>query len=231
MNKRPRTEEELIELVRSSDVRAPDALHRRIEAMVAERSSPRARRWTVGGSGATGAALGRRLFAASALAAAVIAVLAVVLSGGGRSLSLHQATALTLSSPTAPAPSESPRNRTQLVTAVQGVHFPYWEEHFGWRSTGQRTDSVAGRTVTTVFYTNRNGQRIGYAIVAGTPAPSMGGGSEKRRDGTSYRLQSTHGAEVVTWLRNGHLCVLAGRGVDGATLLRLASWGKRGSAA
>jgi hypothetical protein len=117
------------------------------------------------------------------------------------------------------------------VAAVQGVHFPYWEEHFGWRSTGQRTDSVAGRTVTTVFYTNRNGQRIGYAIVAGTPAPSMGGGPEKRRDGTSYRLQSTQGAEVVTWLRNGHLCVLAGRGVDGATLLRLASWGKRGSAA
>jgi hypothetical protein len=28
----------------------------------------------------------------------------------------------------------------------------------------------------------------------------------------------------VTWLRDGHLCVLSGRGVSGATLLRLASW-------
>jgi len=29
----------------------------------------------------------------------------------------------------------------------------------------------------------------------------------------------------VTWTRSGHLCVIAGRGVSGHTLLRLASWG------
>ncbi len=29
---------------------------------------------------------------------------------------------------------------------------------------------------------------------------------------------------VVTWLRDGHLCVVSGRGVSSATLLRLASW-------
>jgi len=33
------------------------------------------------------------------------------------------------------------------------------------------------------------------------------------------------GAPVVTWLRDGHLCVVSGHGVSGATLLRLASWG------
>ena len=32
----PRTESELIELVRSIDVRAPEALHRRVEELVAE---------------------------------------------------------------------------------------------------------------------------------------------------------------------------------------------------
>jgi hypothetical protein len=31
-------------------------------------------------------------------------------------------------------------------------------------------------------------------------------------------------AAVVTWLRDGHLCVVSGRGVSSATLLRLASW-------
>ncbi|HWX95526.1 MAG TPA: hypothetical protein VNZ01_01650 [Solirubrobacteraceae bacterium] len=233
MNQRPRTEAELIELVRSSDERASDALHRRIESMIDERSFQRARRSILGGSRrAAGAGLGRRLASAGALVAVVIAVLAVVLSGGGgHALSLRQATALTLSSATAPAPKESARNRTELVAAVQGVHFPYWEEHFGWRSTGQRTDSVAGRTVMTVFYANGSGQQIGYAIVSGTPAPRVDGGTENRRNGTSYWLRSTQGAQVVTWLRNGRLCVLSGRGVAAGTLLRLASWVERGSAA
>jgi hypothetical protein len=181
---------------------------------------------------AVGAPLGRRLVAAGALVAVVVAVLAVVLGGGGQaSLSLRQASALTLGPARTQAPPESTRNGAELVASVQGVHFPYWEEHFGWRSTGQRTDRVAGRTVTTVFYANGGGQRIGYAIVAGTPAPSMRGGAVQWRHGTPYRLLHANGAEVVTWLRDGRLCVLSGRGVDGATLLRLATWGERGSAA
>jgi hypothetical protein len=90
---------------------------------------------------------------------------------------------------------------------------------------------VGGRTVTTVFYANQTGQRIGYAIVAGTPAPWVSGGVAKWRDGISYRLSTGQGASVVTWLRHGRLCVLSGRGVDGATLLLLASWGERGAAA
>ena len=41
--RRPETETELVEMLRASDVRAPQELHRRVEAMVAERS-PRRRR-------------------------------------------------------------------------------------------------------------------------------------------------------------------------------------------
>ena len=33
-----------------------------------------------------------------------------------------------------------------------------------------------------------------------------------------------NGARLVTWLRDGHLCVVSGRDMDSATLLRLASW-------
>jgi len=222
----PRTEAELIELLSRSDVRAPEALHRRIEALVAERSSPRRRGiagWLTGGR----ESLALRLGGAIALAATTVAVLAVVLSGGGSTLSLHEATALTLSQPMAPAPAESSPNSAELTAAVQGVHFPYWEEHFGWRSTGQRIDHLGGRTITTVFYANPQGQRIGYAIVAGTPAPAVSGGVVAWRKGTPYRLMSQGGARVVSWLRDGRLCVLSGRGLDNATLLKLASWGDR----
>jgi hypothetical protein len=50
------------------------------------------------------------------------------------------------------------------------------------------------------------------------------------RSGVSYRL-SENGAAAVTWLRDGHLCVLSGRGVSSATLLGLASWSDHGATA
>jgi hypothetical protein len=226
---RPHTEAELIELVRSSDLRAPEALHRRIEQLVAERSSRR-RRPILGRTFAAGAApLVRGLGAATALAAVLVAVLAIVIGGGGNSLSVQQATALTLSPAQAPAPEESSSEHGALAASVQGVAFPYWER-LGWRSVGQRIDSVAGHPVMTVFYVNHSGQRIGYAIVAGT-ATRMSGGIVQLRHGTSYRLFSGQGSKTVVWLRNGHCCVLSGRGVDAATLLDLANSGPRASAA
>ena len=51
------------------------------------------------------------------------------------------------------------------------------------------------------------------------------------RGGVSYRLLTENGAAVVTWLRDGHLCVVSGRGVSSATLLRLASWSDRDATA
>ena len=48
-----------------------------------------------------------------------------------------------------------------------------------------------------------------------------------QRDGTAYRMLTVAGAPVVAWMREGHLCVVSGRGVEGATLLRLASWDVR----
>jgi hypothetical protein len=78
----------------------------------------------------------------------------------------------------------------------------------------------------TVFYANRSGQRIGYAIVAGG-APSVSGGSVSWLHGHPYRLLGGGGTHTVVWLRNGRLCVLSGRGVSAGTLLRLASWGER----
>ena len=52
----------------------------------------------------------------------------------------------------------------------------------------------------------------------------MSGGVVSMRDGTAYRLLTVNGVAVVTWLRDGRLCVVSGRGVSGDRLLALASW-------
>jgi hypothetical protein len=217
---RPRTESELVELVRSIEVRAPDTLHRDVQALVASRRT--------GGGGARRPAIVRGLLAATALAAVVAAVLAIALSAGGgtQTISLREASAATLRPATAAAPPESAGNSAQLAAAVDGVSFPYWEERFGWRSTGARRDRVGGHTMTTVFYADDHGDRIGYAIVAGTP-PQVSGGTITWRGQTRYRVSVENGAPVVTWLRDGHLCVISGRVVSSATLLHLASWDER----
>jgi hypothetical protein len=151
----------------------------------------------------------------------------VGLSGSSSTLSVRDASKTTVRAATGRPPAESSSDRRELAAAVDGVSFPYWGAHFGWRATGSRTDRVDGRTITTIFYGNRRGQRVGYAIVAGTSPAQTSGGVVSMRDGTPYRLLTVNGTAVVSWLRQGHLCVVSGRGVDGATLLRLASWDER----
>lgn len=216
---RPQSESELIELVRSIDERAPEHLHERIAALVAEPKEkpvrhPRAL-----------VRLDWRLGSGVAALAALALFLVLSLTGtGGSGLSLRQASALTLDRATLPAPSESSTRRAQLNASVDGISFPYWTKRFGWRASGARVDRVAGRAVRTVFYLDSKGQRIGYAIVAGIPAPTISTGGARWHDGRPYKITSEHGAEVVTWLRDGHLCVVSGRNVSASTLLSLASW-------
>jgi hypothetical protein len=241
---RPTPEDELIERIRAIDVRAPESLHRTVESMIAGKTRGIAggAREIAGKAGGTPAAvspraarragrsfgLGPRLASGGAIAAVVVALAIVIgLSGGSSTLSVHDASAPTLRHATTGPPSESSSNSRELTAAVDGVSFPYWEAHFGWRSTGSRTDRVDGRTITTIFYGNRRGQRVGYAIVAGTSPAQMSGGIVSMRDGTPYRMLTVNGAAVVSWLRKGHLCIVSGRGVDGATLLALASWDER----
>jgi hypothetical protein len=219
-------EAELVEFVRGIDVAAPDSLHRSVQAMIDSRAGsaragrPRAR------------ARGPRLAAGAALACGAVAVaLAIGLgSGGSQGLSLSDTAALTLRPASVSAPAESAHSATELAAAVQGVSFPYWEEDLGWRSTGKRSDTVAGHAVTTVFYADRAGARVGYAIVSGS-APKVNGGTLWWRRGIPYRVQSVNGVEVVSWLRSGHLCVVSGRGVEPRTLLALASWDERAARA
>jgi hypothetical protein len=216
------------ELLQSFDAPAPERLHRRVESLVAEHQDGgrRDRRLPRRASRRPFSPLG--FAGAGAVAVAVVAIaIAVGLGGGSHALSVRQAAAPTLRAATQPAPPENKADHAELTAAVEGVKFPYWGERFGWHSTGTRSDQIDGRTVTTVFYSNSSGQRIGYAILAGSTAPRIDGGVVSWRGGVPYRLQSENGTSVVTWVRDGHLCVVSGHGVSAATLLRLASWSDR----
>ncbi len=229
----PESESELIDFVRAIDEVAPPSLHARIGAMVAEAPAP-SRRTPFRRRGR----LASPLAAAVALAAAAVIALAVVLGGSGggggnrttvesQASTFRQAAVLTLTAARRNAPGESPRARGELDASVDGVAFPYWEGAFGWRSVGARSDVVGGRRVMTVFYADRAGRRIGYAIVGGTPPIELSGGIVANRGGTPYRIYQIGGVTTVAWLRSGRLCVVAGRDIDAATLLRLASWNER----
>lgn len=222
----PRTEAEIVELLRSIDVRAPEQLQRRVDTLIAEHGERHA-------DGGRGRFIPRRApalrlgFAGALVLGAIAAALVVGLSGGDSPMTLHTAVALTLRPATAAAPAQDPHNRTELAASVEGVAFPYWDDRFGWRSTGARADRADGHAVETVFYARGHDQWIGYAIVAGT-APTLSGGIVEQRGGKTYRFVSEDGARVVTWLRDGHLCVVSGHGVTDATLMALASWESRG---
>ena len=213
----PRNETELTELISSIDVPAPPELRERLQTMVDE---TRGRH-----SALSRHPMALRLgTAALAVTAVVIALLPAFGGSSSQELGVRQTAALALSGATLPAPAENPSARAQLGAAVEGIPFPYWREKFGWRSSGSRLDHRDGRAIQTVFYSNPAGKRVGYAIVGGTPAPSVGGGEVRWLGGTPYHLTTLNGAGVVSWVRDGHLCVVSGRGVSPETLLALASW-------
>ena len=116
------------------------------------------------------------------------------------------------------------RTTRSLPSPSTACRSPSGSERFGWRSTGSRTDRVDGRLLTTVFYGDSSGRRIGYAILAGTPAPGSAVAWSRGAVACPTGCSVENGAAVVTWLRDGHLCVVSGRGVSSAMLLRLASW-------
>lgn len=229
-------ERHVAELVRAVDVRAPETLHRRVAEMVDTHPTSRRRARRGDRAGALSGALGGRLrptLAAMALAAVIGAALALLTGGTPQrpvGPSVSAASRLTLSAASTGAPRESHAHAAQLNVAVDGVAFPYWKERFGWRATGTRTDTIGGRSVMTVFYSGPRGRRVGYAIVGGTPAPATSGGTIVWHHGVAYRLQRVGGVPLVTWQRHGRLCVLSGRGVSGATLVRLASWSESATA-
>ena len=207
-----------VSMLSAIDTPAPDSLRERLRAQT-EGGSARARarsprsRWRPS----------LVLPAATALAVLVAAVV-IALGGGSSSTAptLPQTVKVTLAAATLPAPPVNSGDRYQLKLGVEGVHFPNWAHTVGWTASGARLDKLGDRAVATVFYTGPGGKRVGYAIVSGDPLP-VRTGTRVHRDGVTYTFQRAGQTRVITWVRSGRTCVIAGRGVSYRTLLRLAS--------
>ena len=141
------------------------ALLSSIERQVREARAPAAARRTRRSWGIRPAFL----VAAAGIAAAVVLVAVLTVRAGGPSTgqSLNRAAGLAYRSPVAPPPgAQSP---TLLAVSYHGVTFPNYGHRFGSNPTGERTDTIDGHSVLTVFYRLRDGTRLSYSVFAGSP--------------------------------------------------------------
>ncbi len=206
-------ERRVVEMVQRANAaqRAPAGLRARIEA---QRPSARVRSRRRAGYASAFAV---------ALAAVVLAVVLVLPGGSPGSPSVSQAAALAARGPThaAPLPDRSAPT-VKLGRSVQEVYFPNWKHSFRAQAVGQRSDSLRGRQAVTVYY-RWHARTLAYTIVS-LPALAQPAGQVTRWDGTELRTLKLDGRFVVTWRRDGHTCVLSGKGMSAVQLQKLAAW-------
>jgi hypothetical protein len=197
----------------AADERAPSALRARLE--LARDPNPRWR-------------LPRFVTATAATAAVAVAAFAAALVltiGGGATGTPTVAAAATLGTrqPVSGA-TESPNDHGVLPgVSAAGISFPDWGSSFGFEAVGSRRDHLGDRLATTVYYA-RGDQQIAYTIMSGPPVPAGAATRQSVWQGTRLGSFLTQGRVVVTWLRNGHTCVLSGPDTPMAVLARLAAW-------
>jgi hypothetical protein len=204
------------------------AIGARIQQLALEVEAPASLRMRLADSPRTA---GRRRFTLPALGglglaalAAVVLVLAGV-GGGSSAPSVDDAVALALAPPTAPAPAADPTDMHLVRARIGGIAFPNYTYRWPkWTTMGARRDRISGRDATTVTYRGPRGD-IGYTIVDGKPLDPPSGARHVRAGGVDLSVLRRDGATIVTWQRDGHTCVLAGRGAGvERQLVRFASW-------
>jgi hypothetical protein len=127
----------------------------------------------------------------------------------------------------APAVSGAPgaSSSTLLDVAYHGVAFPNYAHEFGSSPTGERTDTIAGEGVLTVFYRLHDGVRLSYSVFSGSPVTVPPNATTTHFDGVTLQSFTTgFGLSVVTLVRHGRTCVLASEGASTGRLLQLAEW-------
>jgi hypothetical protein len=160
----------------------------------------------------------------AAAAAGVIALGVVALLPGTQAPSVAAVARVAAVGPAKAAPAQDPAHPDLLTSAVDGVHYPYWADAFGWRTSGSRSDRTGGRPTTTVYYTDAQRMTVDYTIVGGAPLAEPAAGRVQQMDGTRFVGLTAAGRTIVTWRRDGHTCVVSATGVPLPTLLRLAEW-------
>ncbi|MFI5003427.1 MAG: hypothetical protein ACHQE6_00290 [Solirubrobacterales bacterium] len=206
-------------------VEAPSLLRRSIETLTAGGTETASARSVAPRHGRRPLRLAPRLAAAVALAAvAAVAVTLALTAGSTSAPTVLEASSLAQGPSTQAAPTESPHHPHLLAASAAGISYPYWGGRLGWRAVGARTDSVGGRTLTTVFYSDHAARRIAYSIVSGGALPVPAGSATIERRGVRFQIVRPGGPTVVTWRQAGHTCILTAHAVPAGTLVRLASW-------
>ncbi len=98
--------------------------------------------------------LALRAFGPATLALAALAIVAVLVVGGGTAgePNVAEAAVLATRAPLAPAPSQQGNSALLHRLRAAGLPYPYWEDHFGFKAVGVRRDRIGGRVATTVYY-------------------------------------------------------------------------------
>ena len=205
-----------------------------VSAAVADTQAPQSLREAIEGERERAAARDRApfwrrhrwLLATAGVAVTALAAFAIALQTGSETAAptLDEVYAAAQLAPTEGAPPTAAGDPPVLDAAVGALEFPDWEEKFDWRAVGRRDDEIAGRDVTTVYYRNAEGERLGYAVVAGEPLATEPAGREVRRDGNSYDVARAGESTIVTWTQQGHTCaIVAPSDVPESTLVDLAA--------
>lgn len=145
------------------------------------------------------------------VAAAVVVALVLLVGGGTHPPSIARTAELAFSSPTSGAPRPSSNDPHLLDVSFGGITLPDYKHEFGVPATGQRTDMLGGRKLLTVYYRLPNGNRMSYSIVSGRPLPLPNGTQQVTYRNVQIHGFSHQGLAVVTLVRNGRTCVLAGK--------------------
>jgi hypothetical protein len=193
----PANQRRVIHALQSGGPAIPDSVLARIQT-VEPSPAPRQRRLRPALAGAVAVSL-----------ALVIAVLLLTL-GGARDSTVVAAVGQSR------LPSQQVAQRS-----FAGIDYADWGPRFRWFKVGGRTDVVDGRRTSTVFYRHTH-HRIGYTVIAGRPVAPPGNAEVLRANGLELHRFKLGKDDVVTWVRNGRTCVLAGDVHDPLTLVKLA---------
>jgi hypothetical protein len=175
----------------------PESVFRRMPAIEVTRTPMPARRPALAGAVAVVAAL----------------ALAVILSlGGPGGASVVKAAQL----------NALPAEHAAPARSFAGVTYPNWSVKFGWFALGRRGDELRGRDTTTVFYRHTH-HRIGYTVVSGKALQPPDRAEVLTVRGLELHRFRQGEQDVVTFVRNGHTCVLSGKVHDPDTLVKLAT--------
>ena len=211
-----------------SGPRAPDRLHRRIEAMEADAARLTPRLPSLRRRAAPRPLLRPAVAAASVVGALVVVlVVALFVDGPGESR-VVQAAKLSLTPSTEATPHTDEQQPALLRRSFAGVTFPAWSEKFGWHADGARSDELDGRETATVFYRHTH-HRIGYTVISGRAIEPPEDAETLNAGGLELHRFRLGFQDVVTFERNGRTCVLSGDVHDPDTLVKLASWRGDGS--